>query len=265
MKAKEFGSWASNKMAPGGLRKPNDEFNRSLKGQPYRRYEEYADRNMEEYHRYPGMKDLTAEEEEKKQSQEQSSQEQSRGKSARNAKGRRSTRATTRNLVSRFVAISVGVVVLANTNPVLAEHLPFLQLSIFDDFREEQKPEPTTPAGPVDPAPTVSATWAWSDDHATATLKLFDGKGTLIAEVPAAVNVEEEQKCTTEGTRTYTATAENDGKTYSDTQNEILPPSGHTFDAGKEVTLANGKTAMVFECEQCHEQVTISTSIEEID
>ena len=264
MKAKEFGSWASDKMSKGGFRAPNDEFNKSLKGQAYRRYKEYASSDLEEYHKYPGMKDLTVEEEEKKQNQEQSSQDQS-SKSTKSSKGRQANSRLTRNLVSRVVAITAGTVVLVNTNPVLAERLPFLQISSIVEEQGENNPSASDQTDPA--SADLTANWTWSEDHASATLELVDGEGRVIATIPAAVSVEEEaaEICTVEGVRTYTASADEDGIAYSDTYSEPIPPAGHTFDAGKEVLLENGETAMVFECTHCHEQFTISASIEEND
>ena len=140
MKPKEFGSWTARNASIGGLRSSGDEFNKSFKGEPYRRYKEYNSSDLEEYHHYPAMKDLTSEEEKKKR-QEQSSQSQSQGRSTSYSKKQQMRSRVSRNLVTRFVAITAGAVVLVNTNPVLAERFPFLKLSIFDQAEEVTIPD----------------------------------------------------------------------------------------------------------------------------
>ena len=272
MKAKEFGSWASSKMSPGGLRKSGDEFNKSLKGQSYRRYKEYASSDMEEYHKYPQIKDLTTEEEEKKNSQEQKSSE-SKNKQSDKVR-QQSTSQIKKNLVSRFVAITAGTVVLVNTNPVLAERFPALQVSNIMEAVTGQttsgEPVHNTPAEPDQPDEepgALAANWTWSEDHESATLELVDGEGKVIASIPAAVDVNEEEAatCTVEGKKTYTASASSDGTSYSDSYEEIVEPLGHTLDEGHATVLDNGQNAILFECKTCHEQFIISTTIEEID
>lgn len=269
MKSKEFGSWASSKMSGGGFRTPNDAFNKSLKGEPYRRYREYASSDLDEYHHYPEIKDLTSEEEEKKR-REQSEQSQSKSKNQSSKAGKQSGRIT-RNLVSRVVAITAGTVVLVNTNPVLAERFPFLQVSsILGDDTPGQTvpydPDKTDPA-PVTPAGVLAANWAWSEDHESATLELVNEEGTVIATVPATVSVEQEkaETCTEEGVKTYMASATQEGTEYSDSYSEAVPPLGHAFGNAEIHTLDNGQTEIIFECTNCHEQFTISTSIEEND
>lgn len=97
--------------------------------------------------------------------------------------------------------------------------------------------------------------WNWSEDFTTAT---FDLSGW--GEVPGVVTISEENSptCTGEGSRTYLATAELGGKTYTDTQMETLPPTGHTFEAG----IRTGE-GIEFPCAKCGEKVSIGLGIEE--
>ena len=269
MKAKEFGSWASSKMSKGGFRAPSDEFNKSFKGQQYRRYKEYASSDLEEYHKYPGTKDLTAEEEEKKQNQEQQSEEsKSKNQRTKNSSARQSSSRITRNLVSRVVAITAGSIVLVNTNPVLAERFPYLQMSeIFGD----DLPGETTPYNPAEndptPADALTPNWTWSEDHESASLELLNGEGALIATIPATVRVVEEkvETCTEEGSKVYTASAEREGTDYSDSYSEVVPPIGHTFGNMKISTTEDGQTVVTFECENCHEQYSLTATVEDED
>lgn len=97
--------------------------------------------------------------------------------------------------------------------------------------------------------------WNWSEDFTTAT---FDLSGW--GEVPGVVTISEENPptCTGEGSRTYLATAELGGKTYTDTQMETLPPTGHTFEAG----IRTGE-GIEFPCAKCGEKVSIGLAIGE--
>ena len=120
---------------------------------------------------------------------------------------------------------------------------------------------------PVSEEPTdVRQTWQWSDDHRSATLVITDAQGVVLAEIPAAVNVVSlPPTCNTDGTVTYTATAEQDGERYSDAYGETKPALGHAFDQGEEIVLENGHTAMHFECSRCHEEFIIENQMTEND
>ncbi len=126
--------------------------------------------------------------------------------------------------------------------------------------------EETTTAATPAAAVTYSPKWVWSSDKKTVTLELYNSDGKLVHEIPATVSVTtKDATCTKEGLTTYTATAQYDGKTYSDTATETLDALGHSFDDGKEVTQSDGKTAMIFECERCHEQFKIANNLSEND
>ena len=117
----------------------------------------------------------------------------------------------------------------------------------------------TEPAG-------FAISWAWSDDNQTAALTITDSNGRVISEISAVVSVSsKDATCTKEGSKTYTATAEYDGDTYSDSKTETLKALGHSFDNGKEIILDDGRTAMEFECTRCHEHFTIVNSYTEVD
>ncbi len=255
MRVKEFGSWASRDNSKGGIHDYGDGFNRELKGQPYQRPKEYAESDLDEYHKYPAFEDLSfgARDQKKNgdQSEKSTSEKSARDKKLKNSKAQNSTSGAIRNAVTRFVAVTAGSVVLVNTNPVLAERFPFLQVSSI--FQTEEKSE------------DLKEDWKWSEDLSRVTFGFFDQDGNSVKEIPATVAVSRiEPTCTKEGSVTYTAIAEDeDGNVYSDTKQETLAPTGHTFGEGKAVVLENGQSAIVFECTHCHEQQIISVSFAE--
>ena len=268
MRAKEFGSWESKDTSKGGFHSYGDGFNREMKGQPYPKYKEYAESDLEEYHKYSETKDLAAEEEEKKKEEDKSSKKDSKSK---NSKVRNSTSKMVRNLVGRFVAITAGSVILVNTNPVLAERFPFLKVDLVSEEQQsgehgQNPPGGDTPGGSGDTEPVkLSENWMWSENKETATLELLDGDGKVVAEIAAAVSVSEEAAtCTAEGTKKFTATADNDGKTYTDEATETLPAIGHSWRLTETVELENGQK-FTFECANCHEQYSVSTNVQEND
>ena len=279
MRAKEFGSWDSRDNSKGGFPDFGNGFNSDLKGKPYQEYKEYADTGMAEYYKYREYSGLASEEEEKKT-------EDNSDKSKNDIKSKsskvRNTSKTVRNLVGRFAAIAVGAVVLVNTNPVLAERFPSLQVSaIFniDESGEHNTPggsgttDPDDPGGQTTPGgedqpgaldPVLTESWKWSEDKMSATLEFSDKDGKIVAQIPATVNTEKtDAACNAEGSITYSATAEYDGKTYSDEKQEVLEPQGHEFGEGTATVLEDGTVVFVFRCSRCGEEFTVSTSFEE--
>ena len=254
MRAKEFGLWKSRaKNANSGMSESGDPFNRALKGQPYQRPSEYNNTGFEEYHRYPEFRDLEYEEEEKKQQQSDQNKDQSKNsKNSRSGSGRATSRVA-QNIVGRVVALSVGAIMVANSYEAMGGELPFeLPFSFISSDSE---------SGP-------STNWKWSDDHTSVVLELTDGSGAVIKEIAGTVDVAEtEPTCTEEGTKTYTASAEDEeeGKNYSETYTETTEPLGHDFGDWEEVTSEDGKTSMVSECSRCSEKFVITTSVEEND
>lgn len=256
MRAKEFGSWESRDKSKGGFTSYGDGFNRELKGQLYPKYKEFAETGAEEYPKYPEYKDLVAEEENKKEKQsDDGSAKKKDDLKSKNSKIKNVSKAT-RNLVGRFAAITVGTVVLANANPVLAERFPFVKqvASVFHIGESEE----TVPASLVS-----SENWKWSEDKTSATLELLDKDGKVIAEIPATVKTETvDATCTAEGSVTYSASAEKDGKDYSDEKKETLDPLGHYWDEGT-ATVEDGKIVFVSRCIRCNEEIKGSFNIEE--
>ncbi len=112
--------------------------------------------------------------------------------------------------------------------------------------------------------PSASTTsWRWNDDG-SATLVVTDSDGNIIAEIPADVTSSTEAAtCTKAGRITRTANAAWDGQNYSDVHYEDLSALGHSFGSGSEVTLSDGRSAMEYECNRCHEHFTIVNSIDE--
>ncbi|MBQ6065886.1 MAG: InlB B-repeat-containing protein, partial [Clostridia bacterium] len=69
--------------------------------------------------------------------------------------------------------------------------------------------------------------WNWTDDYkAAVTLTCVSGDDTQTPDVTVTNRVTAEPTATAEGKRVYTATAEFNGQTYTDTKEEILPATG---------------------------------------
>ena len=69
MKSKEFEAWFSRNVGKGGKRPSYDPFNKSFKGSERNpAAEEYASKNVEEYHRYPELKDTRTENDDRQNS-----------------------------------------------------------------------------------------------------------------------------------------------------------------------------------------------------
>ena len=151
--------------------------------------------------------------------------------------------------------MSVGAIMVANTYTAMGGKLPFEVpfSSLFSEIIGQGESGPST-------------NWKWSEDHTEAILELSDGSGAVIKQITAVVDVEViDETCTEDGSKTFTASAEDEGTSYTDTYTETLPPLGHDFGEWKETVLEDGETAMVSECSRCSEQFIISTSVEEND
>ena len=110
----------------------------------------------------------------------------------------------------------------------------------------------------------ISVSWDWSDDYKSATLIVKDSSGNTKDKVKADVSKSKKAAtCKKSGKITYTAKAEYDGKTYTDSKSKSLSALGHKFDSGKEITLDDGSPAMEFICERCNEHFTIKNSLDE--
>ena len=255
MNAKEFEAWLARNVSRGGRPNSVDEYNRAFKKERPDSAEEYASRNVKEYHYYSETKGLNSE-------QDEDSNDQSKSDKNKQKSKQRSNSQLTRNLVSRFIGIAMGAMIVANGYQAMGGNLPFdLPITFFPAAEETPKPDD---GGDDHGTGLLLANWVWSEDHMSATLRLTDDKGTLVKELPAAVNVvRTEPGCSTEGSAVYTASAEDGGDSYSDSYTEILPAQGHIFDGGTTSVSEDGKIVVIFECTHCHEQFTITTTVTE--
>ena len=119
-------------------------------------------------------------------------------------------------------------------------------------------------AAKANPTPVVAeAKIDWGTEESGATFSLWDKDGNLIKEITAVVvTTQIDPTCTKEGTITYTATAEDGDKTYSDTRTETIAPTGHSFGEG-HLTESDGQLTIEYECAHCHEKFTVTTSVDE--
>ena len=290
MKIKGFGAWPSSNISSGGHKNSYDPYNRSFKGGEFnaeyknKYYPDsmgYMGRGNKEYNRYPPMKGMESENDEKQVG-------------ASSALSRLAIMRTKRfRVMQQAIALLVGSIIIVTSYQAMAskrQEPPSQDDSaavavtdnIDNSYPQDTETEATedttetseatgetTPGGArsVQPGATEQSTsisWQWSEDGKSATLVVKDSSGNVINEVQANVTTTTvEATCTKSGTKTYTATAEYNGQTYTDTRTEELSALGHKFDKGKEVTLSDGSTAMEFECERCGEHFTIKNSLDE--
>ena len=85
------------------------------------------------------------------------------------------------------------------------------------------------------------------------------GQGSISADV---TSTEEPAGCTTAGTRTYTATAQLGGRTYTDTRTETIPATGHSFGEAQTTTDETGKTTIHYHCNGCNQDFDIEIGVE---
>ena len=242
MKVREFGTWPPRNGLGAERQKLYDPYNLSFKKERIPEAKEYASSDIEEYYRVPEMKDMTG------NPYEQSTKTPSKKRDQSTMKRRL--------MLRQVVGLLVGSVVIATTYQAMAE--------------QQKQPEPPAIIEPsAQPGETDAAlipNWKWAEDKQTVILELFDSEGNLIKEIPAVVTVsDEEATCNKEGTRTFTATVEDESHQYTDSQIEALPPLGHAFDEGKATVLESGQSAITFECTRCHEQFTVATDMTEND
>ena len=258
MNAKEFEAWLARNVSRGGRPNSVDEYNRAFKKERPDSAEEYASRNVKEYHYYSETKGLNSEQDEDSNNNSNSSRNKQRSK-------QRSNSQLTRNLVSRFIGIAMGAMIVANSYQAMGGELPFeLPFTFFPASEETAQPDDGGEGSDDHGTELLIANWVWSEDHMSATLKLTDDKGALVKELPAEVNVERtEPGCSTEGSVVYTASVADGGDSYSDSYTEMLPAQGHIFDGGTTSVFEDGKIVVIFECTHCHEQFTITSSVTE--
>ena len=252
--ANEYGRWFVRN-DPQTWRQNFGAYNRPF-GERYERPSEYTP-SVDEYRHYPAMKDIAAEQEEKKKQLEQkdnpqeknSARQRSTQQRMRQMRGRQATQNIIKNIAGKAIAVvGGGAIVVVGTQAILAEM-----------------------AAPIEePAPIVQevqADWqAWDAIEMTIMVQLKDAEGNVIKEVPAVITLTEiDPTCTQEGSKTYTATAEDGGQEYSDSYTEVLEPTGHTLDGGTVGTDEQGNSVIVYECSECHEHFEVAISAEEND
>ncbi|MBR6717893.1 MAG: hypothetical protein IKI77_06055, partial [Oscillospiraceae bacterium] len=107
--------------------------------------------------------------------------------------------------------------------------------------------------------------WSWNGYTASLTLSCTnDGcEETVEPEVTVTSEITAEPTCEADGVRTYTATAEFDGETYTATKTEVLAATGHNY--GEPVWNWDGFTgaAASFTCEQNDSTVQVEATITE--
>ena len=258
MITKEYGAWPTWNVSSSGQKKSFDPYNRHLKKERFPRAEEYACRNLEQYHHYSEYNDLTAEEYRKKKKDDSN---RSRNSS--------SSRMRIMQQVVCFVAGST--IIVSSYNAVIkqqqAEAMPQpAPPAVVQEVEDNPIPEiPEIPEEEVAPQ-VASVEWVWDDANKSANVKLLDSEGNIINESLANISIATvDATCNKEGSRTYTASVDYEGESYTDSKTETIQPLGHSFDDGKETVLSSGQSAMEFECKRCHEHFTIATSSSEKD
>lgn len=240
-----------------GVRPPNhgysgqhhsgDAYNRDYKKVRYTRAEEYATRDVQEYHHYPDQKDLTKDDDDKRLDEAQEKSQKQKNKSKSRIK----------NIQSVMVALAGAAIITVSYQSAMAK-----KAARQTDDPGNSVGQDADKAGKDTDAASVS--WEWSDDFTRAVMILKDSKGNEIARVDAQViSTEEPAKCTVPGKITYTATAKSDDKTYTDTREKETPALGHTFDAGTATTTESGEPATDFTCERCGEHFIIQNTLVE--
>ena len=245
MNKKEYGSWSPfNKDNP---KYSPDEYNRSFIKERFEPAGEYDGSDFDEYYQPPKMADSYNYNSDKKEKESDK-----KGKNKNSQKLRQ-------NLLGRVVCLAAGSVVVATSYQSVINQQATPPAIVPPYSQSQDVPAEDEPI-------KLSTNWNWSDDYQTVILELCDADGNIIKEITATVSISDaEATCNKEGERTYTATAEDGDNTYSDTKTEPLAPLGHDFGEGKETALENGETAITFECNRCHEQFTIGTSMAETD
>ena len=240
MDINEFGKWSPYNVSGDDPRYSVDEFNRSFIKERFDCPGEFENSDFEEYYRVPRMNETAyGKREDPAQSDKNKKQKQQRQ--------------LRQNMIRQVVVMAAGSVVITTSYQAAVE-------------RQRAQAETVSPAQQSDSASAatgLTANWEWSEDYETVTLELLDKDGNVIETIPAKVSVSEEAAtCNKEGEKTYTATAESEKKTYSDSKTEPIAPLGHDTENGKLTVSEDGRTA-TYECPRCHETVTVTTTATE--
>ena len=113
MKAKEFGARPSNDAFRGGQRYSANGYNKSFKKERFPEAQEYANRNLDEYHRFEGTKDLTKEQD----AQQPDNKQSDKSRKTENAKKAR------QRMLQQVVGIVVGSTVIVTSYQARVERL----------------------------------------------------------------------------------------------------------------------------------------------
>lgn len=241
MDKNEFNAWLSKNVGKGGQRSSLDGFNKHMKGHERNpRAPEYPCMDVEEYHHYKERYDFRKEDDDKKKQNDFQQDQNDKSQNSQASQGAgRVAQSVARNIIPKVALTVVGsVVIVVGYNEIKA--------------KETQ-------------AAAVSSVWVWSDDNSTATLQFLNKDGKVVKEVPSAITIGgTDATCTKEGEKTYSASAQNEGKTYNDVHTVTLPALGHAFDEGTK-TFIEGLPSIIYNCTRCGEIFIVTVSPEEID
>ena len=249
MNVDEYKTWLSRNVGKGGKRPLSDPYNKAKKGtERYLTAQEYASKDVKEFHHYPENKDIRKDDDDD-QKQNESSQSQQQNRNNNRNSGRSASHGATnlaqsvvRNLIPKVVLVVVGSIVVVQTYRTMKA-------------KEAQ-------ATPV----VVRSTCNWNADYSAATFTLWDANDKAIKELPGNITfVEVAATCTVGGSKTYTATVEDDGKSYTDSKVITFGALGHSFDEGTPITMDDGKEGIDYECVRCHEHFITAVSTSEHD
>ena len=123
---------------------------------------------------------------------------------------------------------------------------------------EKKKPSDNRRSSDSDTPQIGTPVWSWGTGNTSAVLQI-SGLGSATATVEMT---EEPAGCTTPGTMIYTATAVISGSTYTDTRQETIPATGHTFGEPLITTDDEGNTTIRYHCSGCGQDFEIGYSVE---
>ena len=118
--------------------------------------------------------------------------------------------------------------------------------------------------------------WSWAEDGKTCTVTFICQKDETHKEIPAVTVTSAEKTpatCTEAGVTTYTATAQFNGKTYTDTKEVAdIPAAGHTLtkteaqaptctEAGNEAYWTCGTCGKYFSDGEGKEEITLDSTV----
>ena len=127
MKVKEFGAWPSRNISTGGRRSSFDEYNRASKGSERApTAEEFASRNIKDYHHYAEQQDLT---------KEQDDQQEKKRQKEKDARSRRM------RMVQQVAVLAVGSVMIATSYNAMVAKREALQAAEPNDAVVDTVPD----------------------------------------------------------------------------------------------------------------------------